>query len=53
MSLKITFKNETKKTPFPKDYESLVNYVSRAFSDLPQPLKFFYLDQDSDIISVS
>lgn len=52
-SIKLVFNNETKKLSFPKDYESLESYVNKAYKDLPQNFKFFYVDADGDTISVT
>ena len=52
-SIKLIFNNETKKLQFPKDYESLESYVKKAFQELPQSFKFFYIDSDGDTISVT
>jgi hypothetical protein len=53
MSLKLTYNNETKKIAFPKDYESLSQYVKKAFQGVPSSFKFFYIDCDGDMISVT
>ena len=47
------YKSETKKIKQPKDYESLVNYSMKAFDNLPPKFKFYYLDQDGDLITIS
>lgn len=53
MSLKLTFNDETKKIGFPKDYDALCAYVKKAFQILPMAFKFFYVDSDGDMISVT
>lgn len=53
MQIKLIYGTETKKIKRPKDYESLVNFSTRSFGNLPQPYKFFYLDQDGDLITIS
>ncbi len=53
MNLKIAYKNEIKKIKFPVDFESLLNYVKKAIAELPEQIKFFYIDPDEELISVS
>lgn len=52
--VKVTFKNETKKFKKPADFESLLNLTVRAFgSTLPPQFKFYYVDAEGDLISIS
>ena len=58
MSLKLIYNNEIKKTAFPKDYDSLCAYVKKAFPSVlaennDSAFKFFYVDSDGDLISVT
>jgi hypothetical protein len=53
MQIKLIFRTETKKIKRPKDYESLVNFSARSFGNLPQAFKFFYIDHDGDLITIS
>ena len=52
--VKVTFKNETKKFKKPQSFEALVQSTLKAFgSKLPENFKFFYVDSENDIISIS
>ena len=55
MSFKIQYKNECKKIKSPDNFEQLMSYTTRAFEglDLPPKFKFYYLDSDGDMISLS
>src|SRR3569833_2747102 len=53
MQIKLTFRNETKKIRKVQDYEGLVEQARKSFAEIPQNFKFFYLDSDGDIISIS
>ena len=53
MQIKITFRNETKKVRKANDYENLVGQAKKSFADLPGNFKFFYMDSEGDIISIS
>jgi len=35
------------------DYNELIERTRTAFKNLPQSYKFFYLDEDNEIISIS
>lgn len=51
---KVTFKSETKKFKKPNDFEGLLQQTIKAFGQsLPAHFKFFYVDSDGDMISVS
>lgn len=52
--VKVTFKNETKKFKRPSDFEGLLQQTIKAFGNkLPASFKFFYVDADHDLISIS
>jgi hypothetical protein len=53
MQIKIIFKNETKKIKFTDTYDNLVQQTGKAFGDLPLHFKFFYMDSECDMISIS
>ena len=53
-SVKITYQGDTKKVKLTGEYEELVQRTRASFDDLPEgDLKFFYVDEDSDLISVT
>ena len=52
--VKVTFKLETKKFKKPSDFDSLVYSTIKAFGQsLPPQFKFYYVDSDGDLISIS
>lgn len=53
LNIKLIFNNETKKLKFPKDFDALEVYAKKAFTELPQGFKFFYIDGEGDTISVT
>lgn len=54
IQFKVTFKSETKKFKKPDNFEGLVSQTIRAFGqNLPPQFKFFYMDSDEDLISIS
>lgn len=52
---KVTFNGDTKRVTLNGDYDELVNRTRASFSDLSSadPVKFFYVDDENDMISVS
>ena len=52
-AVKVTFQGETKRLKLSGDYQELVKRTSSAFKNLPPQIKFFYLDEDNEIISIS
>ena len=51
---KVTFKGDTKKVKLDGGFDELVERTRNSFSDLPEgTLKFFYVDEENDLISVS
>ena len=42
-----------KKIKRPKDYDTLVTSSVKQFGNLPPTFKFFYFDQDQDLITIS
>ena len=53
MQVKIIFKNDTKKTKLPANYEALIAYVLKTDWVLPQKYRFYYQDEDADVCSIS
>jgi hypothetical protein len=52
--IKVVYKSETKKFKKPDSYELLLKQTLKAFGQqLPQNFKFYYQDQEGDIISIS
>ena len=51
---KVTYKGDTKRVKLSGDFDELVQRTRASFSDLPEgKLKFFYVDEENDMISVS
>jgi hypothetical protein len=55
IQFKVSYKSETKKFKKPDNFEGLVSQTVRAFGtqNLPPHFKFFYMDSDEDLISIS
>lgn len=53
--MKISFNGETKRVKLITDYEQLVQQTKKAYGDqkLPETFKFFYLDDEQEIISIN
>ena len=53
--LKVTYLGETKRLKVVKDYPTLVQLAREAFpeQELPKVIKFFYLDDENEIISIN
>jgi hypothetical protein len=52
--LKVTYNGETKRLKITNDYSKLVELTNKAFSSkLPMDVKFFYLDDENEIISIN
>ncbi len=53
MQIKITFRNETKKLRKTTEYSSLQAQAQKSFGDLSPSFKFYYVDSEQDIISIT
>ena len=53
--MKVTFLGETKRLKGTHEYTALVNQTQKAFGQgvLPSSFKFYYLDEDNEIISIN
>jgi len=53
--IKVSFQGETKRLKFTTDYEALVKKAREAFAQesLPAQFKFFYLDDENEMISIN
>lgn len=53
--MKISFNGETKRVKLITNYEQLVEQTKKAYGDqkLPETFKFFYLDDEQEIISIN
>lgn len=52
-TIKVSFNDETKRFKISDSYEQLVDLVTKSYDNLPKTFKFYYLDEDYEIISVS
>jgi len=53
--LKVSYLGETKRLKIVKDYPTLLNMCRQAFGglELPKVIKFYYLDEENEIISIN
>ena len=52
-TVKVSFQGETKRLKLTGDYNELINRIKSAWSGVSEPIKFFYLDEDNEIISIT
>lgn len=52
-AVKVSFQGETKRLKLTGDYNELINRIKSSWSGIPEPIKFFYLDEDNEIISIT
>lgn len=53
--VKVTFLGETKRLKATSEYSTLVDQTQKAFGQgvLPSSFKFYYIDEDNEIISIN
>lgn len=51
--VKVTYNGDTKRFKLTSNFSELVKLAKNSFGNLPEPLKFFYMDEEEEIISVS
>lgn len=53
--LKVTYLGETKRLKMVKEYATLLSLARQAFDsqELPKVIKFYYLDEENEIISIN
>jgi hypothetical protein len=51
--MKVSYKDETKRFKLTRSFEELMTITVKSFEDLPDSFKFYYLDEDMEVISVS
>jgi hypothetical protein len=49
----VSFQGETKRLKLTGDYNELINRVKTAWNGIAEPIKFFYLDEENEIISIT
>lgn len=52
-TVKVSFNDETKRFKITSNFKELVDLSMKSFDNLQENLKFYYLDEDMEIISVS
>ena len=52
-TVKVSFQGETKRLKLTGDYKELTNKIKTAWSNVSDPIQFFYLDEDNEIISIT
>ena len=53
MQIKVTYKGETKKIRHPNNFSELHSATVKSFGQIEESAKFFYVDSDFDLISIS
>jgi hypothetical protein len=49
----VSFQGETKRLKLTGDYQELIDRVKASWNGIKEPIKFFYLDEDNEIISIT
>lgn len=49
----MSFQGETKRLKLTGDYQELISRVKECWAGIREPIKFFYLDEESEIISIT
>ena len=52
-TVKVSFQGETKRLKLTGDYQELIARVKEAWAGISEPIKFFYLDEENEIISIT
>jgi len=52
-TVKVSFQGETKRLKLTGDYAELINRVKTSWNEVRDPIKFFYLDEENEIISIT
>ena len=52
-TVKVNFQGETKRFKTSTSIEDLVSMTKKGFKKVPEEIKFYYLDEDNEIICVS
>jgi hypothetical protein len=52
-TVKVSFKGETKRLKLTGDYQELITRVKASWNGIAEPIKFFYLDEENEIISIT
>lgn len=52
-TVKVSFQGETKRLKLTGDYQELITRVKDAWTGVTEPIKFFYLDEENEIISIT
>jgi hypothetical protein len=52
-TVKVSFQGETKRLKLTGDYQELITRVKASWDGISEPTKFFYLDEDNEIISIT
>jgi hypothetical protein len=49
----VSFQGETKRLKLTGDYQELITRVKASWNGIAEPIKFFYLDEENEIISIT
>ncbi len=52
-TVKVSYQGETKRLKLTGDYQELINRVKTSWTGIGEPIKFFYLDEENEIISIT
>ncbi len=52
-TVKVSFQGETKRLKLTGDYKELITRVKESWAGIRDPIKFFYLDEENEIISIT
>ena len=52
-TVKVSFQGETKRLKLTGDYQELISRVRDSWSGIAEPIKFFYIDEENEIISIT
>jgi hypothetical protein len=52
-TVKVSFQGETKRLKLTGDYQELITRVKASWNAIGEPIKFFYLDEENEIISIT
>jgi len=51
--VKVSYQGETKRLKLTGDYQELISRVRDSWSGIAEPIKFFYIDEENEIISIT
>ena len=52
-NVKVSYQGETKRLKLSGDYQELISRVQGSWPGIAEPIKFFYIDEENEIISIT